>query len=101
MTYTANTHDTSLEVYFQKHTFIYENMPFLDIDFELYSSPETREEPGYCETEITSITIENVEQYTDEQIMLINTLCIDKEAEILSIFENDMIESYEPDDFDY
>ncbi len=91
-TYTANTQDTSLEDYFQKHTFIYENMPLLDISFKEYSEPETRWEPAYYNLEIHNIEVENKEDYTSEQLEVINDIISDKEDEIVECFEAEMLD---------
>ena len=95
--YTANTFDTFLEQSFLNvDDFIYNNMAFLDIEFNLYSSPETRWEPGYCEIEVISITVENDGQYTAEQLQLIEKVILDNEQKIEDLFADDMVDSYEP-----
>jgi hypothetical protein len=96
-TYTANTFDTFLEQsFFNVDDFIYNNMPFLHIEFELHSSPETRWEPAYCDIEIISITVENDSQYTAEQLKLIDKVIFDNEEKIETLFVYDMVDSYEP-----
>ena len=91
-TYTANTECTFLEDLFEGHDAIVDNMPLLDITFKEYSSPETRWEPAYYNLEIYNIEVENKEDYTSEQLEVINDNLIDNEEKIVECFEAEMLD---------
>ena len=90
--YTANTECTFLEDLFEGNQHIVDNMPLLDISFKEYSSPETRWEPAYYNLEIHNIEVENKDDYTSEQIDIINKVIIDNEEKIIEEFRADMLD---------
>lgn len=97
-TYTANTDCTSLEDLFLGHDAIVENMPIIDISFKEEYSPETRWEPADYSLDIYSIEVSNKEDYTSEQLIIINKVIDDKEEEIVEEFECEMTD---PSNYDW
>ena len=91
-TYTANTECTFLEDLFQGNDAIVDNMPLFEISFKEYSEPETRWEPAYYNLEIHNIEIQNKEDYTSQQLDIINAVIDEKEDEIVECFESDMLD---------
>jgi hypothetical protein len=91
-TYTANTECTFLEDIFYVDQAIVDNMPLFEITFKEYSSPETRWEPAYYNLEIHNIEIQNKEDYTSEQLDIINEVIINNEEKIIECFEADMLD---------
>ena len=97
-TYTANTDCTSLEDLFLGHDAIVENMPIIDISFKEEYSPETRWEPADYSLDIYSIEVSNKEDYTPQQLIIINKVIDEKEEEIVEEFEDEMTD---PSNYDW
>tara|TARA_R100001460_G_scaffold38971_3_gene73623 strand:- start:535 stop:846 length:312 start_codon:yes stop_codon:yes gene_type:complete len=96
--YTANTECTFLEDLLEVDQAIVDNMPLLEISFKEESSEETRWEPAYYTLDVYSIEIENIKDYTAEQIELINKIIIDNEEKIIKEFECEMTD---PNNYDW
>ena len=96
--YTANTDATFLEDIFEGNEYIVNNMPLIEISFKEESSEETRWEPAYYTLDVYSIEIENIKDYTAEQIELINKIIIDNEEKIIEEFECEMTD---PNNYDW